>query len=187
MNVHKRFALATAAVALSAGLAGATPTQAADRPGAAVSAQSGFQNWSCGYNHGKGLEPRPLSHAATDHELTVGPTLIELRNAKSHGTWFAWGRVNAGIDAATEPGTQVWFDWSDDHGRTYHACGSPYHKVMLDAGVVQREDGPNFQAHTQAVNWVRGRWVKICGAYWRMHSNGVPYVAKSACSKWYAS
>ncbi|GGY98105.1 hypothetical protein GCM10010300_47770 [Streptomyces olivaceoviridis] len=49
------------------------------------------------------------------------------------------------------------------------------------------EDGPTFQAHTKAVNWVRGRWVKVCGAYWRMHSNGVPYVAKSACSKWYAS
>ncbi|WP_189817201.1 hypothetical protein [Streptomyces olivaceoviridis] len=61
---------------------------------------------------------------------------------------------------------------------------------MATASVCPRganEDGPTFQAHTKAVNWVRGRWVKVCGAYWRMHSNGVPYVAKSACSKWYAS
>ncbi|MGW5330282.1 hypothetical protein [Streptomyces sp. NPDC004014] len=187
MNVHKRIALAAAAATLSAGLAGTVPAQAAQRPVPTVQAASGFQNWSCGYNHGKGLEPHPLAHATRAHKLPVGPTLIELRNAKSHGTWFAWARVNAGIDAATEPGTEVWFDWSDDHGRTYHACGSPYHKVMLDAGVAQREDGPVFQAHTKAVNWIRGRWVKICGAYWRMHSNGVPYVAKTACSGWYAS
>ncbi len=27
--------------------------------------------------------------------------------------------------------------------------------------------------------------MKICVAYWRMHSNGVPYMAKSTCSRWY--
>src|SRR4051794_21488023 len=47
MNVHKRLALATAAAALSIGLAGTAPTQAAERPSAAVQAASGFQNWSC--------------------------------------------------------------------------------------------------------------------------------------------
>ncbi|MEU6774771.1 hypothetical protein [Streptomyces sp. NPDC046759] len=194
MPIRKRLALAATAIACVGGMAAGPDASAAPTshsaqadPTSASKPASGFEGFSCGYNNGNGYDPTQLSGATTDHSpRSVGPVSVEVRQAYSSakGRWFAWSRITTGW-SGVNPGSQTWMDWTDDGGSTYHACGSPWHRVMLDQNLAQSEGDPPFQAHSQAVDWVSGRKVAACAAYWDYDSNGVPYIAQQGCAGYY--
>ncbi|MQY40147.1 hypothetical protein SRB17_81770 [Streptomyces sp. RB17] len=197
MNFGKAIAASMAAVALAAvpafgapahpvGGGHATPISAtAATPASTITPHSSkFEGWSCGYNSGRGIDPSDtkLTKVATDHkpisyqDHTNDIIKGELRNgwSSAKGRWFAWGRVSATYSFGG--GAYVWIDWSDDAGRTYHACGWGNRPSYVADQTVT--------THTKAVDWVRNRWVAVCigsGGNPKTHSGGYTL----GCTPWY--
>ena len=170
-------AAATVGLALGiGGLIGSAPAHAAASAGV-------FEGWSCGYNSGRGIDPgnAGLTRVATDHSKWIDgndPITADLRNGWSHsrGRWFAWGRVSDTY--SFQGGDFVVAEWSDDAGRTYHACGWGNRPSYVADQTVA--------AYTKAFDWVRGRSARVCvgvGGNPRTHSGG-QYIG---CTRWYLS
>ncbi|MFF0629532.1 hypothetical protein [Streptomyces sp. NPDC004296] len=179
MNLRKWAVLATAVIGMS-GLSVAT-ADTADASAQAAAPTGHLVNWSCGYAGGNGLAPghSSLSRVTTDRGWTMfGPDVsltVELRNgwSASRGRWFAWARVTAPDNRG---GAFVVTDWSDGAGRTYHRCCWGNRPSYVAKG--------NSATYTRAVDWVRGRSVRVCagaGGDPRSHQGGT-YIG---CSPWH--
>jgi hypothetical protein len=196
VNVGKAIAASMAAVALAAVPAFGAPAHPGKEPTTAISTtatpvstiarpQAGqFKGWSCGYNSGRGIDPRhtKLSKVATDHkpiyyqDRSNDIIKSELRNgwSSAKGRWFAWGKVSATYSFGG--GAFVYIDWTDDGGRTYHACGWGNRPSYVANQTVT--------TNTKGVDWVRNRRVAVC-----VGSGGNPKTRKGGytlgCTPWY--
>ncbi|MFI9255551.1 hypothetical protein [Streptomyces sp. NPDC053069] len=199
MNVGKALAASVAAVALATvpafgaaaqPVGGVHTTTASARAATLAStiasaADGQFKGWSCGYNSGRGIDPghTELSKVATDHAKRFQDNqnnLLDgyLRNgwSSSKGRWFAWGRVKAVY--SFEGGFFVAAEWSDDGGRTYHACGWGNRPSYVAY--------QNVATYTKAFDWVRNRSARVCiGSGGNPKTNSGGYWV--GCTRWYLS